>query len=394
MKTSRTETRYLARDMEPELQVVRSKGSYIFDERGKRYIDFVMGWCVGNLGWGNPVLERKAATFKGPDYVYPGYRYQPWIDLAELLARIAPGDLTKTCRATGGSEAVDIALQAAMLHTGRGAFVAIEDSYHGNSIAGMSVAASENREKIPSLLPNCRKIDPPLDANALDRVETQLKRRDVAAVILEPISINLGVLVPDNDFMSGLSRLCKRFGTLLICDEVATGFGRTGRLFATEYFDAEPDIMCVAKAITGGVGGMGATIMTEDVASSLEEDGSFYSTYGWHPRSTHVAIATVQYIIDHREKLLDHVTRMSDLCMTRLREMDFDEECDIRARGLAIGIDVGDEDYADNIGQRARRKGLLVSTEGETVLLLPPLNVERSVVERAMDILSQCLTVS
>jgi acetylornithine/succinyldiaminopimelate/putrescine aminotransferase len=352
-------------------------------------VDFVMGWCVGNFGWGNAALVRRADRYRGPDYVYPGYSYAAWGELAKLLVSIAPGRLAKCFRATGGSEAVDLALQAAMVHTGRRAFVSLEDSYHGNTLAAMSVGATEYREKAKNLLAHCHKVKPPLDARALERIERRLKRRDVAAFIMEPISINLGVLIPDKAFMRELQRLCRRHETLLIMDEVATGFGRTGTLFATEQYGLSPDIMCVAKAITDGLGGLGATIMTDAVATSMEENGTFYSTYGWHPRSVHVAIATLHYIIDQESRLLRHVARMSELFGARLAAMRFAAEPELHIRGLAIGVDVQDEEYAGRIKDRCRRAGLLVTKEESTLLLLPALNIQRSVAERGLDILER-----
>jgi 4-aminobutyrate aminotransferase-like enzyme len=391
MATTAAENRYLAREMPAEIQVVKSDGSFLTDEKGKRYIDFVMGWCVGNFGWGNAVLVKKAAQFKGPDYVYPGYTYQPWVELAELLASITPGRLTKSLRATGGSEAVDLALQMAMVHTGRQKFISLEGSYHGNSLAGLSVGASEYREKRKNLLANCYKVKPPLDAKALARIEKLLQREDVAAFIMEPISINLGVLMPDREFMTELAKLCRKYGSLLIMDEVATGFGRTGTLFASERFELEPDIMCMAKAITDGLGGMGATIATPPVAKSMEENGNFYSTYGWHPRSVNVAIATLQYIIKYRDRLLRGVGKMSDYFRERLSLMDFKHPAELRIAGLAIGIDLNDEDYVSKIQAKCRRQGLLLTTEGSTLLLLPALNIDHAVAEQGLNILQKSL---
>src|SRR4051812_18432916 len=296
--------RYLVSDEEPEIQVARSRGSLVFDERGNRYVDFVMGWCVGNLGWGNAQLERVARSYRGPDYVYPGYTYAPWGELARLLLSVAPGRLARCARATGGSEAVDIALQAALINTGRRKFLSLEDSYHGNTIGALSVGASESREKMKNLLPGCGKIKPPLDGRAVDRLRRLLAKRDVAAFIFEPISINLGVLAPDPEVIQEVQRICRRYGTLIIADEVASGFGRTGSMFACERVGLEPDIMTVAKALTGGVSGIGAVLMTDDVAQSLAADGNCYSTYGWHPRSTAVAIATMRYLIRRREPLM------------------------------------------------------------------------------------------
>lgn len=391
MAIPRSVRRYLVTNDEPELQVARSKGSYVFDERGRRYIDFMSGWCVGNFGWGQPRLERVARSFRGPDYVYPGYAYEPWGELAQLLISVAPRGLARCARATGGSEAVDIALQAAMIHTGRRRFLSLEDSYHGNTIGALSVAESSYREKMPALLPGCEKIRTPLDDRALDRIRRRLARRNVAAFIFEPISINLGVAEPTREIAQEIQRLCRRFGTMLIADEVASGFGRTGRLFACEHFDLEPDIMTVAKALTGGVSGIGAVLMTEDVAASLAEHGNVYSTYGWHPRSTAVAIATMKDLIKRRGPLLRGVERMSEYFRERFLGMPFDGEPELRIRGMALAVDIHDEDRVCEIQKRCRRNGLLLDTNGGALLLLPALNVPRAVAEKGLDILTDAL---
>jgi adenosylmethionine-8-amino-7-oxononanoate aminotransferase len=281
-----------------------------------------------------------------------------------------------------------------MVHTGRNAFLSLEGSYHGNSIGGLSIGASENRETFANLLPHCDKVEPPLDGKALGKVERRLKRRDVAAFIMEPIGINLGVLIPDAACMTELQRLCRRYGTLLIMDEVATGFGRTGAVFATEHFDLEPDLMCVGKAITGGVSGMAATIATAAVAKSMEDEGTFYSTYGWHPRSVEAAIATIRGIVRHRKPLLDHVVEMSGYFSDRLACMRFTRVkhvAAIRVKGLAIGIDLKTEDEADRLQAKCRRHRLLTSTEGSTLLLLPALNISRRVAKDGLDILEKCV---
>ena len=389
MSARKRGARHLAEQGDGDLYIARAAGSYLFDTRGKRYVDFVMGWCVGNFGWGDPELERRIERFRGPDYVYPEYSYRPWEELATLLARIAPGKLTKCFRATGGSEAVELAIQAAMLHTKRHAFVSLEDSYHGNTFGAMSVAASEYREKFPRLLPNCHKIRPPLDDDALDRIETRLKRRDIAAFIMEPVSINLGVCVPEPGFIEGLRALCTRYRTLLIFDEVACGFGRTGKIFACEHFDAEPDIMCIAKAVSGGVAGMGAMLATEAVGKTMEEDGEFYSTYGWHPRSTDVPIASIRRILRDKRTLLTQVAETSEYFRERIGEIEFGSEMTLNMLGLAIGLHFEDEDYADELEERCRKNGLLVVSQSSDVLLLPALNIDRRTASRGLNILEQ-----
>ena len=370
-----------------DIEVARARGSYVYDTRRRKYIDFMMGWCVGNFGWARPALRARIHAFRGPDYVYPEYTYKPWRELAELLVGLAPEGLTRCCRATGGSEAVELALQAAMLHTGRRKFVAIEDAYHGNTLGALSVGDGDDAVRVLSVA----RLKPPLDADALDRLGTRLKHRDVAAMIMEPISMNLGVLIPEREFMEGLAPLCHRYGTLLILDEVATGFGRTGKLFATEYYDVQPDMMTFAKAATGGAAGIGGLLVREDLAETLEEDGNVYSTYGWHPLSVDVAIANVRWIKRHRTRLMRQVERTGIYFVERLREMEFAEEPDIRWRGLAIAVDVRDKEYAERVAKKCRARGLLLDPQENVLLMLPALNIDRATAKAGLDILEACV---
>ncbi|HYC37390.1 MAG TPA: aspartate aminotransferase family protein [Usitatibacter sp.] len=357
--------RRLVREDPPELRLRRSEGSHLYDARGRKYVDFLMGWCVGNLGWGSAVVDRPARSYRGPDYVYPHYDYPPWEELAFLLASNAPAGLERCFRATGGSEAVDLALQAAMVHTRRARFLSLEGAYHGNTLACLSVGASQYREKRPNLLRGCAKVKPPLDARLLGRIERQLAKRDVAAFIMEPIVMNLGVLIPPEGFLPELARLCRRHGTLLILDEVATGFGRTGKLFACEHSGVAPDLLTLGKAITDGAGGLGAMLATAKVARSMQKDGAFYSTYGWHPRSTDMAIAAMRYLTRNRRRLFDQVAATSELFRMRLAAMGLERDAELRIRGLAIGIHFGDEKRVARIAGKCRAEGLLVGPEGE-----------------------------
>jgi adenosylmethionine-8-amino-7-oxononanoate aminotransferase len=311
------------------------------------------------------------------------------VELARLLADITPGDLSQCVRATGGTEAVEIALQVAMVHTGRRGFVSIEGSYHGNSLGTMSVASSDNREQFPNLLPHCRKVKPPLDAKAAERVDRLLRKRDVAAFIMEPVICNLGVQVPDAGFMSELQRLCKRYGTLLIADEVACGFGRTGKLFASEHFDLRPDMMCLSKAITGGYAGLGATVIADKVARSVRGEFGAWSTYGWHPLAVDVALANLRHILKHRTRLLANVERMGAYFAERLSRMKFRSPATVRAKGLALGVEFESEDYASKLEARCRRAGLLVHADDDVMLLFPALNIDRETARRGLDLLEE-----
>ena len=189
--------------------------------------------------------------------------------------------------------------------------------------------------------------------------------------------------------MEGLRALCTRYRTLLIFDEVACGFGRTGKIFACEHFDAEPDIMCIAKAVSGGVAGMGAMLATAEVGETMEEKGEFYSTYGWHPRSTDVAIASIRRIIRDKRKLLANVAATSGYFRDRIGEIEFGSKMTLNMLGLAIGLHFEEGDYGDALADRCRKNGLLVASQSSDVLLLPALNIDRRTASRGLDILAK-----
>lgn len=390
MDMSERDRRYVARAEPPDgVQVARSEDSFVFDHHGKKYIDFTAGWCVGNLGWANDEIREAVRAFDGPAYVHPDHLYRPWAELAEALAEITPGELTKSYRATGGSEAVEIALQVAMAATGRAGFVCLKDCYHGNTLGGQSLAG--DRETYPNLLGHCHHVEPPLDDRAAERVERLLKGGQVAAFIMEPVVCNLGVVIPSKEFMTRVRGACREHGTLFVMDEVATGFGRTGRVFACEHFDVDPDVLCLAKAITGGYAPMGATVVTDEVAKAAGV--GFYSTYGWHPLSVAAALANLKYWGKHTDRILTNVADQEDYFRTRLSQMKFAEPGSVRVIGLAIGVEFGqDSDYAAKLGDRCRETGLLVSAEEDNLLtLFPALTIDREVARQGLDILEACV---
>jgi adenosylmethionine-8-amino-7-oxononanoate aminotransferase len=373
------------------IQVSDAVGSFVTDRSGKRYIDLVMGWCVGNLGWTNKEIKAAIRKYDGPGYVYPGFINERWEILAQMLAEIAPGNLNRCFRATGGSEAVDAALQIAMAVTGRHKFVSLENSYHGNTIATLSIGAYENREKLDGLLPGCSRIDIPLDEKAAEKLETRLKKKDVAAFIMEPVCCNLGVHIPSAGFMKEARKLCSKYGTLMILDEVASGFGRTGKLFATGYFDITPDILTLGKSVTNGFSGLGAVITTQQIARAAEDKVQIYSTYGWHPLGVEAAIATIKYYQDHNATIFDNVAACSQLMRTHLSQMNFKKKGTLNIIGLAVGVNVGDAKYAEAIRQRCFKKGLLITSQEEHLVMFPALTIGKRTLKRAMDILGECV---
>lgn len=371
------------------IEVVAAQGSRIRDVAGRMYIDFQLGWSVGNLGWSPPDILARVHAFEGPSYVAPGMLYEPWAELAEQLVETTPGKLAKAYRCVGGTEAVELALQIAVAATGRHKFVSIADAYHGNSFGARSIGG----QSLAAHLAGCKKLALPLDAHALERLETQLKDREIAALIMEPTITNLGVIVPSSEFMTGLVPLCHKYGTLVIADEVACGFGRTGRLFACEHYDLEPDIMTLAKSITSGVAPLGATLVTNEIVKALDDDFDFYSTFGWHPLAVEAALATQEYWRKHRSEVLANVSERSADLRHRLSIMDFKvEQPEIRIQGLAVGIGLGDKEYVSHIEKQCRASGLLLFAEEDSLVMFPPLTIDHDTLDEALEIITQAAT--
>jgi adenosylmethionine-8-amino-7-oxononanoate aminotransferase len=389
MTLKASDRQFLGRGFETEdLEIVSTDSGLLRDAQGRRYLDWLSGWCVGNFGWGAEHLREAIRTYRGPDYVAPRFRYAPWVELARLLARLAPGKLRVAWRATGGTEAVDIALQIAMAVTGRAKFVAIRGAYHGNSIGAVSIGEDEAREALPNRLRGCETLAPPLDARAVARAERLLRRRDVAAVIMEPVVMNLAVEIPTPEFMKRLAAACKRTGTLLIMDEVACGFGRTGKLFASEHYRIAPDMMCLAKAITGGYAPLGATLTTPAIARKLGEKAAFYSTYGWHPLATAVALANLKWIVANQRALLRQVDQTAKYLRQRLARLPFKA---LRMKGLAIAAETDSPAQAGRIAARCKDKSLLIGAEDRYLMLYPPLTVDPAPAKFGMDILERAV---
>jgi len=392
MQTILSDKKFLSWSTEPgNIELAGSEGVYLYDAEGNRYIDFVMGWCVGNFGWGNKEIIAAIQNYSGPDYVYPTFTYKGWAHLAELLSDITPGNLVKCFRATGGTDSVEAALKIAMMYTGRKQFLSVDECYHGNSIGALSIGASSNKNDYPNLLSGCKKIKRPLNANTIKGIEKLLQTETIAAFILEPVLTHPGIYMPEKDFMLSVQELCRKYGTLFIMDEVATGFGRTGKIFASEHHDIEPDVICMAKALSGGYAAIGATITTEKIGKSVEGKISAYPTYGWHPLSTEAALASTHYLVNHQDEIFKNVTGLNSLFHTKISEMKFQEKIKINMVGLAISVDVGKSSYAAKIAGQCLSKGLLIESNGSNLMMFPALNMEPEVAHEGLDILDKCV---
>ncbi|WZL88188.1 aspartate aminotransferase family protein [Salinimicrobium sp. 3283s] len=373
-----------------QLEVVKAMGSYVYDANGKKYVDFLGGAGVGNLGWGVEEIEEAIRKKDRPAYVYPNFHYKPWNELAKLLAELAPGKLQKAYRRTGGSEAVDAALEMATMYTGRKKILSVEGSYHGNTMGALSIGATKKRKSFPNLLEGCEKLKLPLNREKLDRVKKLLSTKDFSAVIMEPVIINLGVVIPEAEFMKGLDKICKETSTLLIMDEAITGFGRTGKMFASEHFDIEPDILCMAKAITAGHAGMGAVMTTLAIDEKIGGEIGLYSSYEWHPISVDASLAALHYLQKDQKRLFQNIEQLAETFKKGISEVNFRKKPEVRIKGAAIGVEVHEEDYALNIKQKALEKGLLMNTEGSSLLFLPNFQMTQKTALEGLDLLKSC----
>lgn len=390
MDVKEKDEKYFGRGNPPmDLEVVKAEGSYVYGADGKQYIDFLAGAGVGNLGWGVKEIEDAIRKNERPAYVYPNFYYKPWTELAELLAELAPGKLQKSYRMTGGSEAVEAAMEMATMFTGRKKILSVEGSYHGNTIGALSIGASKKQKNFPNLLDDCEKLELPLNEDKLQQVEKLLSTREFATVIMEPIIINLGVIIPEEKFMAGLSQICKNTGTLLIMDEAITGFGRTGKMFASEHFDIEPDIICMAKAITAGHAAMGAVITTPEIDEKVGGEIGLYSSYGWHPVAVDASLAALSYLKNNKKRLFENINQLSMLFRKEISEIKFKNDPEVRIKGAAIGIDVQDEKYASQVKDKALKEGLLINTEGSSLLFLPNFQMNEETVKEGIKLIKK-----
>jgi acetylornithine/succinyldiaminopimelate/putrescine aminotransferase len=392
MEILSSEKNLLAWSTKPkDIEITSAKGSYLYDSEGKRYIDFIMGWCVGNFGWNNEEITPKIRAFDGPAYVYPTFTYKGWTDLASLLIDLAGGKLKKCFRNTGGTDAVETAMKVAMTYTKRKKFVSVEGCYHGNSIGALSIGSVSNHDIYPALLDGCEKLYRPLNGEAIARVRELLVKQDVAAVITEPVLTHPGIHVPETAFMQELRKICDETGTLLAMDEVATGFGRTGKTFGYEHHNIIPDILCLAKALSGGQAAIGATLTTEKIGSAVEEEVSAYPTYGWHPLSTEASIASMQFFTRNKTKILSNVTEISELFKQRISRMKFRNTIKINSLGLAMSVDVGDESYAEKITDRCLENGLLLEYNQSNIMLFPSLVMDEETALKGLSALEKSI---
>ncbi|MEW6186511.1 MAG: aspartate aminotransferase family protein [Thermodesulfobacteriota bacterium] len=375
------------------VSIERGQGVYCWDEEGQKYLDFTAGWGVTCLGHASPVitnalLEQSRKIIQNPN---SGLTYSPArAKLLALMREILPSNLTRVFFSNSGAEANDAAIKLARKATGRMDVISTEQSFHGRTISTASATGqAKHREKFNPLMPNYRFI-PFNDLRAMEKNMDD----SVAAVILEPVQGEGGVKVPAENYLEQVSHLCRANGSLLIIDEVQTGFARCGPMFAISRSKAQADFLTMAKGIAGGFP-FGAFALTEAVAARLEP-GDHGGTYCGNPLGCAVSYAVIRHLLDENIPL--HVQKMGELALeTMLKwQKDFPEYItDIRGLGLLLAVEFRDEATATQITSACLDKGLFVrQTQGNMIRLFPALNIKKEELEEALEILEQSIEVS
>jgi len=321
----------------------RTEGAYLFDENGDRYLDWLGGFGMFNVGRNNPRVAaflQEAMALQTPSAPQLGVSPLTPLLARELVQR-APASIGKALFTNSGTESVEAALKLGRAATKRQRIVCVEHGFHGLTLGSLSVAGDAAfTERFGPYLPDVARV--PFDD--LVALEAELRKEDVAVFVVEPV-VGHGVFIPADDYLPGAQELCRRYGTLFCVDEVQTGFGRTGRLFAGEHWNLEPDLMPVAKSLSGGYVPAGALLMSnavyEAVFDSLEHAFSHGSTFAPNDLACAAGLATLRELDDRN--LVAESARLGELLLERTRGLQERAVVqDVRGKGLMWAIEFGD----------------------------------------------------
>jgi acetylornithine/succinyldiaminopimelate/putrescine aminotransferase len=371
------------------LEIVEATGIFLTDINGKKYIDLVSGVSVSNLGHGHPKVV-KAVKDQAEKYmhlmVYGKYIQTPQVGLAEKLTQNLPGQLQSVFFVNSGSEAIEGALKLAKRVTGRTELIAFKNAYHGSTQGALSVLGNEEMKyAYRPLLPDIGF----LDYNQTDQLEEITNK--TAAVLIEPVQAEAGIIIPDKNYMLELRKICDETGTLLILDEVQMGFGRTGKLFGFEHFDIVPDILCLAKAMGGGMP-IGAFVSSKENMDSLKHHPSLghITTFGGHPVCAAASLASLEVIIE--ENLAQRAEEKGKLFVGLLKENTLIKE--IRQIGLMLGVELSKPELLPKLLELFIKEGLIVDQflfNNSSFRIAPPLNISNEEIQMVSEKIIGCL---
>jgi acetylornithine/LysW-gamma-L-lysine aminotransferase len=381
MESAHTSGIYAKRD----LTIVRGEGALLWDEVGNEYIDCVGGQGASNLGHSHPALvqaisEQAAVLISCPEMFNNPQRAA----LSQRLSSKAPGKMERVYLCNSGAEAVEAALKFARYSTGRRKIVAAMRGFHGRTMGALSATWNKKyREPFMPLVPDFKHVP----YNKLDKLAAEVDEA-TSAVILEVVQGEGGVHLGTEAYLLGAQEICQERGTLLILDEVQTGFGRTGKMFAAEHYGLTPNLICLAKSIAGGVP-MGAVLIGERVG--ILTPGVHGSTFGGNPLACAASLAALDIL--EKEELPRRAAKMGEYLLAQLREIQSPLIREVRGLGLMVGIEIRNKvmPYISGLTDR----GVLALPAGMTVIrLLPPLVITREQVDRVCQALEEVLAGS
>lgn len=373
-----------------------AEGAVIRDVHGKEYLDCSGGPAVFNVGHRHPrVVAAVREQLERMPMSVRALPRKPEADLAALLAEITPGDLQYTFFCNSGSEAVEGALKLARLATGRPGIVAAVGAFHGKTMGALSASGREHyKTPFAPLVPGFTHV-PFGDLAAMEGAVTD----QTAAVILEPIQGEAGVIIPPDNYLPGVRALCDRRGILLILDEVQTGFGRTGKMFACEHWGVTPDILAMAKALSGGVVPIGAFTARPALWKALEQNPYLHSsTFGGNPLACAAGIATIQVI--REERLVARAAELGRYLQGQLGEVAQRHAGlvkSVRGKGLLVGMEFTDPDIVLLVTAEALQRGVIVFyslNNPATFRIAPPLVITKEQLDYAVAMLDESIAAA
>ena len=397
MKTLRQEFLAHVGQTSPEpllIEVQRAEGVYYYTPEGKRYYDLVSGVSVNNVGHANPqvtaAVQRQAADYMHI-MVYGEMVERPQVQYATKIAGLLPEPLDSVYFVNSGSEAVEGALKLAKRYTGRHKMMSMHCAYHGSNHGSLSMMASPEGDtwKAPfqPLLPDVEY----LRFNSID----DLSRIDgqTACVLVEPVQGEAGVRLPEEGYLQALRKRCDETGTMLIFDEIQTGMGRTGSLFAMQKYGVTPDIVCLAKAFGGGMP-LGAFVAAKQVMDSLQRNPvlGHITTFGGHPVCCAAGLAALDYILDNR--LVDQVERKGLRYENALK--DAPNVLEIRRSGLLMAVELGTSDKLFQIMALFKEHGIMSDWFlfcDTAFRISPPLTISDEEIDDSCQIILNCLNL-
>ncbi len=322
----------------------RAEGAYFYDAEGNPYLDFLSGYGSFNVGRNHPVVRKAiqdAMELELPNMIQMGCSLLPGV-LAKELVKLCPASVDTVFFTNSGTESVEGALKFAKAHTRRDKILYLDHAFHGLSIGSLSCNGNEEFRK------GFGRLLEPAEAvymNDLEGLEKALSKKDVACLILEPIQ-GKGVYVPNDSYLIEAQKLCRKYGTLLICDEIQSGFGRTGKFFAFEHWGLEPDIITIAKSLSGGYVPVGAILMRRDIYNStytkMDRCVVHSSTFGKNDLAMAAGLASLSVLKE--EKLIENAENMGNYLLEKLNALKSKYEMlkEVRGKGLMIAIEFGE----------------------------------------------------